>query len=490
MALNLTMQPETLNTLAVNHLRAGRTWNAIELWDQYLHQYPKAAGAWNNLGCAYLEIGEHEKAYECLCHASVIDPAMIVAKQAKIMCMMYSDRFSQQEIEQEQHWVLEPFLASAVEPYRTWDNDRSARPLRIGYVSADLRTEHPVARFMQTLLANHTPDVHTLVYSTGQPDPTTFAMIVKHKGTWNDCQDMSDGAIAEMVRAQQVDILVDLGGHTNASRPLLFSRRPAPVSCQYLCYPGPPAQRSVDFYLTDSKITVGGGDPRSVFLNSYWCYTEPPYAPEISPSPLAINRHLTLLSINNFQKVNGETLRIWGKVMRSIPDARLLLHCPEGRQRDEALAQMGRISPASDGSDRVSFFARTASLQEYFGIIAKADLALDPIGFSGGTTTCDCLWMGVPVITCSGDRYTSRSARSILAAAYGSQFRRFCVSAPHEYVDKVSEAAVRIGDLRHGAYRDLLRVSPLMDAKNFALDIERAYRTMWERHWKKIDACA
>jgi len=209
---------------------------------------------------------------------------------------------------------------------------------------------------------------------------------------WND--------VAALVRQDQIDILVDLTMHMGGSRLLMFARKPAPVQVTYLAYCGTTGMAAMDYRITDPFLDPpeengAAYSERSVWIPSYWCYGIPEEAPPVNDLPALSGGHITFTCLNNFSKVSPESLEIWARVLTRVPNARLLLHAHPGscRQRvGDALARHG-VDPA-----RCTFTANV-SVADYFRLYHQADIALDCFPYAGGTTTCDALWMGVPLVT-------------------------------------------------------------------------------------------
>lgn len=467
--LNLTMSGECLNQLALNKLRGGDVGGAIELWGQFVELFPDNAAAVNNLGAAHLELGRQADAVQCFAKAMALDPSLMEARSALIMAMLMSDQHDAEDVEAHQEAMTER-IAELVKPFTSHDNDRDpAKRLKIGYVSHDLRANHAVLRFMQTLLANHTDDVEVFVYHTGRPDQYTMQMIVGAAvGEWRDCEGESDDDLAAEIRHDGIDVLVDLNMHTHGGRPLLFARKPAPVQISYLAYPGDSGLSAIDYFLTDARI---GGD--CLMLDSYWCYAPPDEAPEVGPLPRDANGYVTFGCLNNFQKVTPSCLSAWRRIMSMLPDSRLILYCPEGAHR------AGVIESLDVDASRVEFVGKQ-SMAAYFATYNRIDVALDTFPYAGGTTTCDALWMGVPIVTTGGEKPTNRSGSSILEAVG--------FLPPSDVTENYPLLAVHMGTRDLGAYRNLMRTcmlgSKLMDAPRHARSVEAAYRTAWNSYCK------
>jgi predicted O-linked N-acetylglucosamine transferase (SPINDLY family) len=375
-------------------------------------------------------------------------------------------------------------LRRFIQPHR---NDRSPdRRLRIGYVSPDLR-QHSVARFFLPLLENHDPSaVEVFCYADVLVQDAMTAQLKKHAHFWRNILGFRDDRVAELIRDDQIDILVDLAMHSGNNRLLVFARKPAPVQVSYLAYASTTGLSAIDYRLTDSYLDPPGqGDEfyseESIRLpENYWCYQPHPSMKEVQPLPAIKNGFITFGCLNNFGKVTEPALRIWSGILRAIPNSRLLLHAKEGshRQRVIDLLEKEGIAP-----DRLSFIGHLAEA-DFFQLYHRIDIALDPFPFAGGTTTCDALWMGVPVITLAGQTAVGRAGVSILSNA-GLQNLIATSSEHYQHI-----AIQLAGDLDHLAnlragLRDQVRASPLVNAERFAKNVEAVYRMIWRRWCEK-----
>jgi protein O-GlcNAc transferase len=273
------------------------------------------------------------------------------------------------------------------------------------------------------------------------------------------------------------------------SRLLVFARKPAPVQVTYLAYCSTTGLETIDYRLSDPYLDPPGGDEscyseQTIRLpETYWCYQMSLATPEVGPLPAAESDHITFGCLNNFCKVSEPTLAAWAKLLRAIPNARLLLHAYEGTHRQRVQERLERegIEPK-----RVRFAGLRPS-REYFDLYQQIDIALDTFPYGGGTTTCDALWMGVPVVSLVGKTAVGRGGLSILSNV---GLPELVACSEEEYVRIASELArdlARLSNLR-STLRQRMERSPLMDAPRFAPNIEAAYREMWRKWCAEIPA--
>jgi len=363
-------------------------------------------------------------------------------------------------------------------------NDRDPdRRLRIGYVSPDLRV-HPVGRFLLPLLAHHDKrQVEVFAYSgLLVADPLTERLRL-HVDNWRDIVGFSDDRVAELIRQDRIDILVDLTMHMADNRLLVFARKPAPVQVTYLAYCSSTGLKTIDYRLSDPYMDPPGMDEsiyseRTIRLpNTYWCYEPIISNSEVTPLPALERGFVTFGSLNNFCKVSEPALAAWIQLLRNVPNSQLLLHACEGshRQRLRDRLQREGIDPA-----RLRF-ASFMPTPQYFDLYHKIDIGLDTFPYGGGTTSCDALWMGVPVVSLAGQTAVGRGGVSILS---NIGLTELIATSPQTYVCLASDLAgdlPRLRDLR-SSLRQRMEQSPLMDGARFATNVEAAYREMW-RSW-------
>ena len=357
-----------------------------------------------------------------------------------------------------------------------------ARRLRVGYVSADFIT-HSVAYFIEPLLRHHDRTRFEVwcYHNRGFSDATTQRLqALGHH--WVEAEGLSDHALWSRIRNDGIDILVDLAGHTAGGRLRVFGMGAAPLQLSYLGYPTATGVRGMHHRLSDAVIDPGdmpstGSEAALCLPHSMFCYS-PPEAPAIAPEPPSLRGVLTFASFNNLAKLSDHTLALWAQVLQALPQARLLLKAgaaaDEGNRRDIE-AFMGRHGVAAD---RLDLRARLGERDEHLALYNEVDVALDTFPFNGATTTCEALWMGVPVVSLRGRTHTSRMGASILTAA-GQQ--QWLAASDAEFVAKA--VALAHDEAQRARWRsqarDTLRHSPLLDAPRFAADVEQLLVQAW-----------
>jgi protein O-GlcNAc transferase len=460
-----------------------RVDEALRFYRRALALAPDHAVARNNLGNTLRKLGWLDEALDCLQRARVLNPDFAIAHSSLVYTMLFHPRYDAAAIHAEHRLWNERHalpLRASIQPHR---NDRDPdRPLRIGYVSSDFR-EHPVGRFLLPLLENHDRRrIEAYCYSGVQRDDEFTDRFRACAAAWRPTCGAPDAQVADLVRQDGIDILVDLALHMAGSRLLVFARKPAPVQATYLGYCGTTGLDAIDYRITDPYLDPPGTQQyyseRSVYLpHTYWCYNAPANAPDPSPPPASAVGHITFGCLNNFCKVTRPVLSAWCRLLRDVPTSRLLLFSLEGGHR-----QRVRDILAGEGIDpqRLSFVA-SQPMHAYFETHWRIDVALDPFPYNGGTTTCDALWMGVPVVSLAGKTAMGRAGLSLLSNV---GLPELVAHTEEEYVEMAAKLAgdlPRLTELRR-TLRQRMLASPLMDAPAFARDMEVAYRQMW-RTW-------
>jgi predicted O-linked N-acetylglucosamine transferase (SPINDLY family) len=460
---------------------------AISAYLQALAIEPNRVDALNHLGISFRATGRHQQAMECFRRAIGVNPTNACVDSNRVYEMHFMTEYDAHPLLKEhQLWNLRHAerLGEIIMPHGNGRDEN--RPLRIGYVSPDFR-EHVVGWNLFPLLRDHDRNaVEIFCYSsTAVPDGLTLRL-KSLANCWREIGQLSDSQAADLIRADQIDILVDLSLHSAGNRLLVFARKPAPVQVSYLGYSSTTGVRAIDYRFSDPYLDPPGSDvscysEQTVRLpRTYWCYQPGGGAPAVSASPAAANGYVTFGCLNNFAKASAPAIDTWALLLKEVPRSRLVLHCPPGGHRAEV---MQRFARAGIGPNRVELVGYQPWPQ-YMETYNRIDIALDSFPFNGGITTCDAIWMGVPVVTLSCATAVGRAGRSIVMN----------VGLPDLIAGSVADylriATTVAGDLpalakSRGRLREYLLSSPLMDARQFARDVEGAYRCMWQQWCRK-----
>ncbi len=437
-----------------------------------------------NLGNVLKDRGELDGAIAAYLRATELRPDLSVLHSNLLLTLHYHPDYSPADIAHEHRQWAERHavpLAAAQHPHK--NDPKPERRLRIAYMSPDFR-EHPVARFILPLLENHDREQFEMFayHDIARQDEVT-KLIRKHVDQWRDIADLTDELVADRIRTDGIDILVDLTAHSGRNRLLVFARKPAPVQLTYLAYCSTTGVDAIDYRLTDRFLDPPEEDTshyseRSIRLpDCYWCYSRPPLPADRLPSSERRTGPPTFGCLNNFAKVTDPTLELWMKLLQRVPESRLLLYARSEQHRERVRRFMQRANVAES---RVAFVGRQP-FEDYLETYRDIDVALDPIPFGGGTTTCDALWMGAPVVTLAGRTAVSRGGSSILS---NIGLDDLVCRNEEQYLDL---AASLIGDGKRLAalrreLRSRLEGSAVMDSARFARGVEAAFREMW-RKW-------
>ncbi len=363
------------------------------------------------------------------------------------------------------------------------------RPLRVGYVSPDLR-RHPVAIFLKPILAHHDPaHVQHFCYAndTRSDDVTAALRALVHPDHWRSIANLPIDHCERLIRSDRIDILIDLAGHTAGDRLRLFARKPAPLQITYLGYPNTTGLRAIDFRLTDALADPPGATEHLHTASlvrlphCFLCFSLPDELPPVTPPPALASGHITFGSFNALPKVNPAVLDLWAQLLLRVPNSRLRLKAAafgEDALRTEWLAHFAhrRIPPA-----RLARLPMVPAYADHLLGYAHIDIALDTFPYNGTTTTCEALAMGVPVIVLRGNCHRARVGESLLAAACCPQF---LAPTKDAYLDLAASLAADLPQLTalRSSLRPTLQSSPLTDAKTFTHNFESTLRHLW-RHW-------
>ncbi len=470
-----------------NTLQAqGQLDEAVACFQEALRLRPTHAQAHNNLGNIFKDQGRLDEALTCFQKAVQLAPEQQAFHSNMLLTMLYHpDASSDILLEKHRRWERDhaATLAPPENPQERPGPKKATKRLRIGYISPNF-CDHIVARNMLSVLRRHDHRAFEIFLYSHPPKSDNVTEEVRRWGNhWRDIGDWSDGRVADQVREDGIDILVDLALHTGGNRLAIFAREPAPIQVTFGGYPGTTGLATIDYRLTDPHL-----DPPGLFdhcyteqsrrlPHSFWCYEPKSAAAPVAPLPALTNGYITFGCLNNFCKINDKVLDLWGQVLTAVDNARLLVQAPAGSQRERLttfLAQRG-IAP-----HRVAF-CTPQPYQTYLSQYDKVDIGLDTFPYNGHTTSLDSFWMGVPVVTLVGQTVVGRAGLSQLTNLGLKDLAAF---SPDQFVRLAVELAkdqARLKDLRSGL-RQRMQHSPLMDAVGFTRGIEQAFRGMW-RDW-------
>jgi protein O-GlcNAc transferase len=488
-------QPEMLNNLANALFVQGEFTAAAEVFGQLIAVKPDFAVAHNNLGNVRKELGQIDAAIECFRNALMLErnPGF----HSNLLFTMHlleptnPTAIFQEHVGWDRMYGRPP---GAENP--AYDNNRDPdRPLRIGYVSTDLR-DHPVAFFLENLISNHDPkQVEVFVYYAGpRPDAVTqrFMRLVPNWRTI--APNESDARAAERIRQDRIDILFDLCGHTAGNRMLIFTHKPAPIQINYLGYPGTSGLRAMDYRLTDVHadpiLSTDSGQVGTTeqfhteqlirLPKTFACYRPPDAPPPVGPLPAASRGFVTFGSFSTASKIGASALRAWAEILHRVANSQLLFMA---KGTTDPTLQRRIRKPFEDRGirpNRLRFISRKP-FADYLALHQEVDILLDTFPVNGHTVTCHALWMGLPPVTLAGQIHCQRLGASVLN---NLDLADLIASTPEQYVEiavRLAGDLPRLEKLRAGM-RERITDSPLARGGDFAWEFESVCRRVW-RQW-------
>ncbi|MBF0471711.1 MAG: hypothetical protein HQL48_10105, partial [Gammaproteobacteria bacterium] len=433
----------------------GELQAALSLAEQWIEHHPEAFTP---------------EIHSALCFFSQYDPLMGVAVRRQI-----AERFGQ-------------LVVGVCTPYNHWPNSTDPdRPLRIGLLSGDLR-EHPVGYFVQPLLQQwRQRHLSITVYDTlNQADRLTEQLRLL-TFDWHIVSALTNAAIAELIRKHEIDILIDLHGHTAGQRLGVMALKPAPIQVTWHGFLGTTGLSAIDYVLADPLSVPEGAEGEFVEkvwrIPHYYCFSEPSVALPISPLPAEMSGFITFGSLNKIDKLNDRVLALWLRLLQRLPNSRLLLRGKGLTVPDYRQQFLRRLLLLGFDLERVTLEAE-APRQQFLTTYQRIDIALDPFPYSGATTTVEALWAGVPVLALKGDRMVWRMGESLLHCVGLSDWLAEDEEGfIHIAVAKASDLNALV-ELRRNQRQRVLS-SPLFDAKTYANEVDQALRGMWRRYCER-----
>jgi len=513
---------DAYNNLGIVMKDLRRYEEAISCYQNALRYQPDFIQAYNNLGWIMLLQGQSAGAIKYLSHALRLDPNF--AQACNNMGIAHSrqgnlttaQKFYQQALQHQPDFAAAHsnllFLQSynllckpqeMLAAHQAWDlthgggpdraqtfchavNDDPDRRLRIGYVSPDFK-HHAVSYFFEPLLKAHDRrQVEVFCYAEVNNPDTVTQRLRDQADHWRSTVGMSDEALARRIHDDRIDLLIDLAGHTAGNRLMAFTYKPAPVQATYLGYFTTTGLATMDYWITDEILTP----PDTVELAAETLYRLPrcclayqaaAEAPEVVEPD---NAHITFGSFNQLSKMSPGAVAPWSEVLKAVPQSRLLLKTTQ--LADAAVADRVRQQFSAQDIDpaRLLLLSATASYREHMAVYGQVDIALDTVPRTGGSTTADALWMGVPVITLAGERFIERLSASML---HSIDLDELITHSREEYVacaSTLAEDHERRRKLR-ASLRQRMANSPLCNPHRLARALELAYRQMWCRFLKQ-----
>jgi predicted O-linked N-acetylglucosamine transferase (SPINDLY family) len=455
-------------------------WRALEIDDHYLEAH-------FNLGSALQNLGQFDAAGASYRRALEIKPDFGTAQSNLLFMHNYLAVQDSQSLLAEARWFGE-LAARHARPYTTWSNVPEAdRCLRVGLVSGDLR-EHPVGYFAEGVLGSLSREapgrLELFAYPTHFCADALADRIKASCSGWRSLVGISDESAAQWIREDNIDILIDLSGHTEHNRLPLFAWKPAPIQVSWLGYFATTGVAAMDYLIADPWTLPESEEAN--FTEKIWrlpesrlCFTPPNACLDVTLLPALSNGYVTFGSFNHLSKINDDVVWLWTRVLEAVVNSRLLLKAKQFTEVSVRQRVIERFAAYGVDADRLTLEGPVPR-REYLAAYQRVDIGLDPFPYPGGTTTAEALWMGVPVLTLMGGRFLSRQGVGLLTNA---GLRQWIAVSPEDYVARAVSHAKDVNglaELRSRLRKQVLE-SPIFDAGRFARHLEVALRGMWQR---------
>jgi predicted O-linked N-acetylglucosamine transferase (SPINDLY family) len=444
---------------------------------------PDSSAYHNDLGRVYRQQGRMEEAVACYRKALELEPGNLAAVSNILYGLCYVDHISPEDCANEHRLFAGRYYAIPANRPVQRKTRMPDKPINVGYVSSDFGT-HSVSYFLEPVLIHHDlRRVKVFCYSNrGVPDETTHR--IKGLGVvWRDIMGVSAEDVAAMMAVDGIDILVDLSGHSAGHRLDIMALKPAAVQASWIGYPHTTGLSQIDYYISDNLCDPPGMTDH-LYSEKVWrlprifsCYLPPMEFPIVTDSPLLNDNCITFCSFNNFAKVNEFTIELWATILRNVPNSRFVLKSAAlgGSTLQEAVCR--QFAQHAINPERIVLLPFAASTMEHLAHYNQVNIALDTFPYHGTTTTCEALWMGVPVVTLAGSSHLSRVGVSFL---HSVGLGDLVAETPHEYVACATRLAFDSHRLMHlrSRLRLMIAQSPLMDAAGVTREVEEAYLQM------------
>ncbi|NOX08532.1 MAG: tetratricopeptide repeat protein [Gammaproteobacteria bacterium] len=476
--------------LAIALADAGRTRDAEQSYKNTLKFNPQHAMAANNLGNLCMTQGRLKESEDYYQQALNMQPGYHVIHSNRLFCLNYhADYDAQASLAAHQQWD-QKYCAGITAIEHDRQHADSDKVLRIAYISPDL-CAHSVAFFLEPLLQHHNRNhVESFCYANVKCEDKVSAKLRGYANHWRNIYGQDDVSIARLIQQDKIDILVDLAGHTAGNNLLTFAYQPAPVQVTWLGYPNTTGMQRMDYRITDAYVDPeDDNNPHSEQLvrlpTAFSCYQPHPDYPNVGELPNIKNQCITFGSFNNLAKVTDEVIAAWSALLQAVPDSRLILK--NKALRDDRVHATFTQGFAQHGisNDRIELIAWTASMIDHMELYNRIDIALDTFPYNGATTTCESLYMGVPVICQYGQQHASRVSADFMQQV---GLATWIAKDNEDYITKAVMLAQDIDTLatiRQKLRQNMLQ-SSLCDGERFAHDIEQAFREMWQRWCQKV----
>jgi protein O-GlcNAc transferase len=455
---------------------------AIDAYCKSVAMFPDHAESYNNMGNALKDMGRVSEAIDAYRQAVSIRGDQPDSDSNWMLAMHYSQDYDLPAIVEE----LKKWNQRRAVPLRgqiqVHDNNRDReRRLRIGYVSADFRY-HACSFFLDPLLRNHDHKAFEIfLYSELNHGDWMTQKFQSYADHWRVTSGRTDEEVAETIRRDGIDILIDTKLHCAENRLMVFAHKPAPIQVSWLGYPGSSGLETMDYRVSDENLEPGGNvypfAERPIHIpDCFWSYSPLAADPQVNPLPALTAGHIAFGSLNNFCKNSDLTLKLWASALKAVANSKLLVLAPKGSARARFLEKMDRLGIEAA---RVEFLNHSQR-DQYLKFYHRIDICLDTLPYNGHTTSLDALWMGVPVITLAGGTPPGRVG---VTHARNLNMPQLVAGSEEDFAKVAAKLAADLPalDRIRQSLRTQMENSPLMDGAGFAKKMEQAYQRVWAK---------
>ena len=465
------------------HLESRNYDSAIQYFTKAIELKPDFADAYAKLSLIYVAQGRSPEAYDCLNKCLEFRPESLVIRTIMAFCMNYLLGVKPGDIFNVSTEWGRLAANKNPSPFTKYHNlPDASKQLRIGFVSPDFR-RHPVGYFVQSFMMLYDRDSFEVIgYSDVKNEDELTVSLIESADKWRRVYGIKDDKLAEMIRRDRIDILIDLAGHTKDNRLNTFIMKPAPIQVTWAGYVGTTGVSSIDYLISDRYQSPEDAEAYTVeriirMPADYICYTPPEFAPAVAPLPALNNGYVTFGCFNNLAKISEDAVMLWSEILNSVRGAKIFLKNPSFNDKSTVERYLQLFEAHGISEDRIITEGQSPP-EEMMGRYSLVDIQLDTMPYSGGLTTLESIWMGVPVVTLPGVLFSSRHSFTHLMNIGLSEY---IASSREEYVAIACRLAADLTSLSEVRMklRDLMGSSPVCDGFEFTGNLQCVFRYMW-----------
>ena len=487
----ITIQPDyadAYNNLGLVFHESGEHQKAISYYEKTIQINPGYTGAYNNLGNVLKDLGEHQKAISCYEKAIQINPSYIEAHNNILFTLFYFEKDDPKYYlskTKKFRSSLKPIDDDLLLKYQF---DHKPKKIKIGFVSGDFR-KHPVGYFLLDMLKHlKNKNLELIAYSNYQKKDNLSAKLMSHFTNWHEITDQNDEKVVNQIRKDGIHILFDLSGHTAKNRLPIFINKPAPIQVSWAGYAGSTGIPEIDYLIGDSLVTPSNERnhfTEKIFLlpNIWICFTAPDIEIKLGQLPAIKNGYITFGCFNNLSKINNKVISLWSRILMTIPKSKIFLKTKELNNLYIKEMIINNFKKNNINSDSI-ILEGSSPRNELLDSYNRVDIALDPFPYSGGVTSFEAIWMGVPVLTKKGFNFISHTTESI---NHNCGMSDWIANDENKYVTKAIEFSKDLKKLSRikKNLRQIALNSTLFNASLFA---EQFNNALWKM-WKDFENC-